>query len=79
MAMRFTTLVEAGGAPAVLAQQLGDALFGQAIAELPNTISRLAIVPDDVLHRVPFDALQLADGGRLVERFALSLISYNFV
>ena len=36
-------------------------------------MERLVIVPDGPLHRVPWDALRLADGRWLVERYAVGL------
>jgi CHAT domain-containing protein len=48
-------------------------LLEPALRNLPAGITRLVIVPDDVLHRVPFDALIL-DGGRpAIERFSISV------
>ena len=36
-------------------------------------MSRLVIVPDGPLHRLPFDALVLRDGRRVVERAAVGM------
>ncbi len=74
MVTRFITLVESGSVPEALARRLGDALIAPAIQKLPERITRLLIVPDDVLHRVPFEALQLSDGRWLLERFSVSLM-----
>ncbi len=54
------------------ARRLGEALFGAALAPLPPTISRLILVTDGALHRMPFEVLSLRSGPRLGERFALS-------
>ena len=74
MITRFTSLVESGAIPEALARRLGDALIAQAIQSLPERITRLLIVPDDVLHRVPFEALRLGTGQWLLERFSVSLV-----
>jgi CHAT domain-containing protein len=70
---RLATLLEAGDDPSVLARALGAAILDPAVAALDSTVTRLVIVPDGPLHRVPFDALRLADGRHVVERFAVSL------
>jgi CHAT domain-containing protein len=41
---------------------------------LSPRIQRLLIVPDDVLHRIPFDALRLADGRYAIERFTIATV-----
>ncbi len=66
--------MRSGSVPAVLGRRLGQALLGPAIADLADGVTHLLVVPDDVLHRVPFDALQTADGRWAVERFALSQV-----
>jgi tetratricopeptide (TPR) repeat protein len=69
---RFIGLVETGAD----ARQAGDlvrrALLDPVLASLPERISRLLIVPDDVLHRLPFDALPL-DGRPLLARYSVAL------
>jgi hypothetical protein len=69
---RFVALVEAGDAAADISLRLGRTLLGAALAELPSGVTRLLIVPDDALHRLPFDALALAPGEFVVDRFATS-------
>jgi CHAT domain-containing protein len=49
---------------------LSRALNAGAIAQMPQR--RLVVVPDGVLHDVPFEALLDAHGQPLVERFAIS-------
>jgi CHAT domain-containing protein/tetratricopeptide (TPR) repeat protein len=52
---------------------LADVLrIDSALNELPDRVRRLAIVPDDVLHGVPFAALKYRDR-YLVERYAISV------
>ncbi len=71
---RFLTLLESDGDARPLGVRLGEALLGPALGELGPGISRLIIVPDDILARVPFDALILGDGRYLLERFTVSLV-----
>ena len=52
------------------ARSLGGRLLGPELQDVPG--GRLLIVPDGVLHLVPFAALQTADGAFLSERFVLS-------
>jgi CHAT domain-containing protein/tetratricopeptide (TPR) repeat protein len=50
-------------------------LLGEALEKLPPGIGRLIIVPDDVLHQLPFAALRAAkEGPPLGERYELTLI-----
>jgi len=71
---RFSALVEAGEPPAALSRGLGRALLDPVLAALPGTVDRLVIVPDDVLHRLPFDALVAGDGRAVVDRFTTSVV-----
>jgi CHAT domain-containing protein/tetratricopeptide (TPR) repeat protein len=70
---RLAALIESGTEPNELADALGKALLQPALAGLGPEVSRLVIVPDGPLHRIPWDALRLADGRRVVERYSLSL------
>lgn len=67
---RFSTLVRQGVVPAQASLALGRALLGDVVRWLPAKINRLMIVPDGVLHRLPFDALQLERGVSVVDRYA---------
>jgi tetratricopeptide (TPR) repeat protein len=69
---RFAGLVAAGEIPMELGRRLGDALLRAALERVPPNVRRLVIVPDGLLHRLPFDVLVLADGRLLVDRFSLS-------
>ena len=69
---RLGALVESGEDPRGVGRELGALLFDQAIYKLDPDIRRLVVVPDGLLHRVPFDALVLPDGKRVIERFAVS-------
>lgn len=68
---RFTALVESGINAPPFGRRLGSALVDSALALLRPGVTRLIIVPDGPLHRLPFDALRLTDGRFLVERYAL--------
>ena len=70
---RLVALLESGGRPDALAKRLGLALLEPAAEALPAGVTRLVVIPDGPLHRVPFDALQLADGRLAVERWAIGL------
>ncbi len=70
----FETLVEAGAPSTTLARDLARTLLDPALADLPGTITRLLVIPDGSLHRLSFDALQLASGQRLVERYAVGVL-----
>jgi len=72
-ARRFLTLLESGGDARALGARLGAALLDPAVATLDPGITQLIIIPDDVLARLPFDALVLSDGRYVVERFAVGL------
>jgi tetratricopeptide (TPR) repeat protein len=70
---RFAALVAAGENPTDLAGRLGKAFVNPALALVPSGITRLVLVPDGPLHRVPFDVLRSGDGEPLVSRYAISL------
>lgn len=69
---RFAALTERGEAATEVAARLARALLTPVLRSLPATVTRLIVVPDGRLHRVPFDALPLEDGRPLVSRFAVS-------
>jgi CHAT domain-containing protein len=70
---RFLALIQRGAESDALARTFGAALLDPARAELGPGITRLVIVPDGPLHRVPWDLLRLADGSRVIERYAVSV------
>jgi tetratricopeptide (TPR) repeat protein len=69
---RFVALLESSQPGDALAASLGRAVLGP-VAALPAGISRLVVVPDGPLHRLPFDALRLPGGGLAIERWAFGL------
>ena len=70
---RLVSLLEAGNDPRELERALGSALLDSALRTLPPSVTRLVIVPDGPLHRVPWDALRLSDGRYAAERFAIGI------
>jgi hypothetical protein len=70
---RFLALMAAGADVAPDAAALGRALLGPVLPLLGPGVTRLVIVPDGPLHRVPWDALRLDDGHYVVERFAVGI------
>jgi tetratricopeptide (TPR) repeat protein len=71
---RFVSLLEGGADAARLGRALGVALVEPALPLLDPRVTRLVIVPDGPLHRLPFDALRLADGRYVLERFAVGVV-----
>ena len=70
---RFVALVAAGEDAGPDAAALGRAVLEPVASLLPPAVTRLVIVPAGPFHRVPWDALRLADGRYAVERFAVSV------
>jgi hypothetical protein len=70
---RFLALVQRGESHDSLARAFGAALLDPARAELGPGITRLVIVPDGPLHRVPWDLLRLDGGSLVIERYAVSV------
>jgi CHAT domain-containing protein len=70
---RLVAFLESGQDPSALTRDLGAVLLDPILSALDPRITRLAIVPDGPLHRVPFDALRLPDGRHAVERFSTSI------
>ncbi|HET8632828.1 MAG TPA: CHAT domain-containing protein, partial [Gemmatimonadales bacterium] len=70
---RFDALLESGDSTGQLGRSLGAALLDSALASLPRGVTRLVIVPDGRLHRLPFDALALPDGAPLISRYEVSI------
>ena len=66
-------VLESGEGTDSLARHAGRRLFAPIVALLPDRVRRVVLVPDGPLHRLPFDALVLADDRRVAEWFALAL------
>lgn len=66
---RFLASAESGDDIAPLARSLGAALLQRGTDSLEPGITRLVVVPDGVLHRLPFDALRLADDRIALDRY----------
>ena len=70
---RFLALVQNGEVAGPLARAFSAALLDPAMTEVGAGVTRLIVVPDGPLHRVPWDLLRLADGRYVVERYAVSV------
>lgn len=68
------SMVRSGADPSTTARRLGSHILAPSIRRLPPEISRLVVVPDGVLHRLPFDLLDPDGTGPLVRRFAVSTV-----
>jgi tetratricopeptide (TPR) repeat protein len=71
---RFVASLESGRPAPALGRQLGQRLLDDVLGDLPSRIGRLVFAPDGVLHRLPFDALQLRDGRHVIERFETAIV-----
>ena len=69
---RFIGLVESGADARQAGETVRRALLDPILTGLSPRITRLVIVPDDVLHRLPFDALPL-EGEPLLARYSVAL------
>jgi len=72
-AERFSALLAAGEPSTALARRLGERLVDPWLDRIPADVRRVTVVPDGILHRVPFEALTLVDGRLAGERFALAM------
>ena len=70
---RFLALMRGEEDVAPLARTLGGMLVDSALAELGGRVTRLIMVPDGPLHRVPWDLLRLPDGRYVVEQYSVSV------
>lgn len=70
---RFVSLLASGADPRGLARDLGSLLLDPALSTLPAGISRLVVVPDGALHRLPIEALSAPDGRVLLDHYAIGL------
>jgi tetratricopeptide (TPR) repeat protein len=70
---RFASLLESGADAARIGRALGAGLLDPVLPLLGPRVKRIVIVPDGVLHRLPFDALRLSDQRYLFERYAIGV------
>jgi CHAT domain-containing protein len=70
---RFSALLESGAEAARLGRTLGARLLDPVLPLLDSRVKRIVMVPDGALHRLPSDALRLADGHYLFERYAVGI------
>ncbi|HZS58977.1 MAG TPA: CHAT domain-containing protein [Gemmatimonadaceae bacterium] len=69
---RLVAFVENGVNTNAASTALGTVLLGPALADLPASVTRLVVVPDGALHRIPFEALRV-NGQYVVRRYAVAL------
>ena len=70
---RFLAQMRQGDELSPAGRALGTALVDPALAMLNGAVTRLIVVPDGPLNRVPWDLLRLPDGRYLIERYAVSV------
>lgn len=68
----FAAFLQAGAQPAALTTTLSAQLLTPVLRQLPSSVTRLILVPDGDLHRLPFVALQSPTGQPLLERYELT-------
>lgn len=70
----FSGLLGTGEATGSAAVALYEAFLRDGLTDLPSSVRRLIIIPDDALYRVPFSALRSAPEARpLASRFEITL------
>lgn len=70
----LVSLYESGADGHLAARALGTALLDPALALLAPSVRHLVVVPDGVLHRLPFDGLLLGDGRYVVQGFTVARV-----
>jgi tetratricopeptide (TPR) repeat protein len=70
---RLLAMIVSGADDRALGARVRADLLDQVLERLPDGIRRILIVPDDVLHRLPFDALRFDDGRPLLTRYAVGI------
>ncbi len=70
---RFAAFLQAGRLMAPLARELSSALIYPVVRALPSHITRVVLVPDGALHRLPFAALTHQSGRALVEHYQVAV------
>lgn len=69
---RLLAAVDGGRGTEVAARELGSALLDPVLTGLDSRIEHLVIVPDEVLHLIPYELLRTSDGKELIDRFEVS-------
>lgn len=67
----FSAFLRAGARPAALTATLSNQVLGPVLRRLPSTVTRVMLVPDGELHRLPFVALNDPAGQSVLERYEL--------
>ncbi len=70
---RLLALLQRGSDIRLEADTFASALLAPALADLAADITRLIVIPDGPLYRVPWDLLRLPDGRYVVEQYAVSV------
>jgi tetratricopeptide (TPR) repeat protein len=70
---RFSAFLQAGRLMVPLARELAVQVIDPVIAALPPGITRLVLVPDGALHRLPFAALTDEKGGALLTHYEIAV------
>lgn len=69
----FTAFLRAGAQPAALTATLSAQLLTPVLQRLPATVTRIVLVPDGELHRLPFAALYGLNGQSVLEQYELAI------
>lgn len=72
--MRFTTALAADAPAVALGRTLAESVVSAALPILDSGVTRLYVVPDGALHRLPFEALVLRDGRRLLQAYDIEIL-----
>ena len=70
---RLVGLIEGGGDPEALERTLAAAIMDSTLTMLGPAVTKLVIVPDGPLHRLPWDVLRMPDGRYLTERYTVGI------
>lgn len=73
-AERFSSLLASGQSADAVGRRLAERVVQPWLGRLDPGVRRIHLVPDDFLHRVPFEALPLPGGGHLVDRLSVAVV-----
>jgi tetratricopeptide (TPR) repeat protein len=71
---RLVALIESGENPEALERDLARAVLHPALAAAGPAVTKLVIVPDGPLHRMPWDVLRLTDGRYAAEQYTIGIV-----